>query len=389
MLASKLSSAYYTISGEEAKIYELCLVVIVPILLWQFSANSKAECQLWFITCSWCAMSVGMQVLNKALVIRLQAPGFIAACQMAITAFLFLGLHARQIFGTLSSKPSLIWWWMPAAATFGTTVFTSIFIYEYITLSDMTLVRTVAPIAALPIEALIMAPEKRPEITSSVIGAMTIMVLGAVVYGIGAPAISIPGLTWASFNCCIVVLDRFVQRRLLSEECKDMKLEECVFVSNIFGLIAASGPAFYFDRSLRSRGDDVASHLFDLPFTALLVSSGIVGSCLCYLGICMQRVISATSSLVVQNVSRIAIFSFGVMYFKDHVNGTILAGVGFTLLGSIWYGHELIQQGRMRTARNDDVITAWEEQPWEQSLLVRGKGTGKGLGGASRMRVAW
>jgi hypothetical protein len=243
----------------------------------------------------------------------------------------------------------------------------------------MTVVRTVAPIVALPIEALIMPPEKRPEITCSTLGAMAVMVVGGIIYAFGAPAISMLGLAWASLNCCIVVVDRFVQRRLLSVECIDLKLEECVFMSNLFGMIAAVGPALYFDHPFQPHDK------IDLPIVALLISSGIVGSCICYLGLSLQRAISATSSLVVQNGSRILIFTFGVVYFNDTMNGLILVGVGCALFGSLWYGHELLQQGIRVRALNDDEVIAWEEESWEQTPLVRGKGSGKG--GGSRVRT--
>jgi len=366
------------LSGDEAKIYELCVIIIAPILLWLISANPKSDRQLWVVLCSWCATSVGMQVLNKALVNRLQAPCFIATCQMAMTAIIFGLLHGRQIYGTFRAQPSQFWWWIPASVTFGGVLLTSIFIYKYITLSDMTVVRTVAPIVALPIEALIMPLGLRPKITLSTIGAMAVMLLGAVIYGLGAPAISRFGIAWASLNSCIVVLDRFVQRRLLSVECKNLKLEECVFMSNLFGLLAAIGPAIYFDNPFQLHGK------IDLPVVALLISSGIVGSCICYLGLSLQRSISATTSLVVQNVSRIAIFGVGVIYFGDTMNSSVCAGIGCALLGSLWYGHELLQQV-FRRAHSGEAAIAWEEETMEETPLVRGKGTGKGAG--SRLYV--
>lgn len=280
-------------------------------------------------------------------------------------------MHSRQLLSTFRLRPSQFWWWIPASVTFGGVLLTSIFIYKYITLSDMTVVRTVAPIVALPIEALIMPPGKRPEITCSTLGAMTVMLVGGIIYALGAPAISLIGIAWASLNCFIVVVDRFVQRRLLSVECKDLKLEECVFMSNLFGMIAALGPALYFDHPLQLQTK------IDLPVVALLISSGIVGSCICYLGLSLQRAISATSSLVVQNGSRILIFIFGVVYFNDTMNGLILVGVSCALFGSIWYGHEILLQGIRVRALSDDEVIAWESR--EQTPLVRGNGKGKGV----------
>merc|ERR1719414_2100244 len=75
-----------------------------------------------------------------------------------------------------------------------------------------------------------------------------------------------------------------------------------------------------------------------LQVLVLLVLSGLVGTGISILGLECQRVISATSFSVMQNVSKVAVVGAGVAFFLDPVGSPIsMLGLSLSLGGSFLY----------------------------------------------------
>merc|ERR1719215_1848904 len=86
----------------------------------------------------------------------------------------------------------------------------------------------------------------------------------------------------------------------------------------------------------------------------LLLLSGLVGIGICYLGFQCQRAISATSFFVLQNVSKIAVVSAGVVFFGDPIKSAAsVFGLLLSLGGSFMYGAaNMMQQAPAKSARD-------------------------------------
>merc|ERR1719324_2216646 len=78
---------------------------------------------------------------------------------------------------------------------------------------------------------------------------------------------------------------------------------------------------------------------FHSTATALLILSGVIGSGICYFAIAVQREISATSFMVLQNAARMCVVVAGILLFGDTVNSPS-KGIGLLLSfgGAIFYG---------------------------------------------------
>merc|ERR1719161_3018664 len=75
----------------------------------------------------------------------------------------------------------------------------------------------------------------------------------------------------------------------------------------------------------------------------LLVLSSVVGLGICFFGLAVQKCISATSFLVLQNISKFAVVAIGIVLFGDPIHSQfIIVGLGFSLGGSCWYGKSQI-----------------------------------------------
>merc|ERR1719343_28902 len=88
----------------------------------------------------------------------------------------------------------------------------------------------------LPIEKMVMPPEKQPHVTTKAIGALGIILAGAVIYA-GHIKTSLIGFAFALLNMVLAIADRVAQRRLLTSECKALSTETCMLLNNLLGCI--------------------------------------------------------------------------------------------------------------------------------------------------------
>jgi len=289
---------------------------------------------LSFGACSW-----GMNVLNKALVSVFHAPSLVTAAQMLMTVFGTLILAFGQLKGT---KEQMLKWSFVPFLFFGMLV-SSFFTYEYLSLSMLMVIRNLGPMLTLPIEKLVMPADKQPVVSGGMVAALMVILAGAVVYvGSNTLDTSALGFVFAMMNMVLAISDRVAQRRLLISECKDLSTETCVLLNNIIGCVpclalgAIMGELKTVDMQL----------WFQSKATMLLVLSGVIGSGICYTAIAVQREISATSLMVLQNIARMFVVVAGILIFKDPAHPNVIAGLVLSFVGAIWYGHCQMEANR-------------------------------------------
>jgi drug/metabolite transporter (DMT)-like permease len=278
-----------------------------------------------FGACSW-----AMNVLNKALVTTLQAPTLVTGAQMMMTVIGSLLLARSKL--NLDSVQVLKWSFVPLLF-FGMLV-SSFFSFEYLTLSMMMIVRNLTPLVTLPVEMLVMPADKQPHVDRWMIMALLVMLAGAFSYG-GAVKLSGLGLAFALLNMVLAIADRVAQRKLLTTSCKDLTTETCVLLNNLLGCV----PTAFIGYQLGEVQHFNADLWFKSSATALLILSGIIGSGICYFAIAVQREITATSFMVLQNTARMCVVVAGVLIFGDSIDSpTKIAGLLLSFIGAVWYG---------------------------------------------------
>merc|ERR1719476_864191 len=206
-------------------------------VLWAVNSwsGSPEAFRIALLIVSWSSTSVGMHVLNKALVGYLGAPAIITAFQMGLTVLVCL---ARS-WGDLASAPrAQLLRWMIVPVFFSGMLISAFYAYAKISLTLLTLVRNLTPLLMLPLEFLVMSPEKRPAISWAVVLGIFTMLVGPLVYSGGNLAtISMVGVAFAFLNMILAVTDRLIQRRLLTTECKDLSSSVCTILNNFFGMV--------------------------------------------------------------------------------------------------------------------------------------------------------
>jgi len=185
-------------------------------------------------------------------------------------------------------------------------------------------------------ETLAMPVEKQPKVNVWIVLSLCVTLVGAIMYAQGLKSVSILGVTFAFVNMGITVCDRVLQRRLLTQECKDLHVVVCTMVTNLFGMLPCIVLAFATTQI--SELPKHRKHWTDIRIIAMLCLSGVVSIGIGALGFEVQRRLSATSFLIMQNVSKIVVVFIGVLVFGDTIKSP-LAGSGLfvSLLGSFMY----------------------------------------------------
>jgi drug/metabolite transporter (DMT)-like permease len=327
----------------------VCLIYIPFMLAWGLYSRSGGsgsdKVYVGLLCYSWVAMSLGMHILNKMLVTFLNMPCFITVVQMAMAALFMTVCHGRRIQNCIKQHRDQALRWLIVPCVFSGMLISSIFTFKYMSLSVMTVVRNLAPMLALPVEYLVMAPQNRPAVTASCLGALGIMLAGAVIYGFSAPVVTGIGLAFAVMNMCLAITDRMLQRKLLAQDCQDLRLEVCTFINNFVGM-APSLAVSLITHEMSNVQPHHVSAWWRADVVLFLMLSGFVGIGMCYFGLAVQRSISATSFLVLNNMSKFAVVGIGVALFGDPIKSNYTkAGLLLSLGGSCWYGWSQISAG--------------------------------------------
>jgi drug/metabolite transporter (DMT)-like permease len=307
-------------------------------LFWRLPEENagKVHGRVFLLCMTWASMSVGMQVLNKTLVSKLQAPALISVGQMWI-AVLLVGIPSYKELLDAPRRQLMIWLIVPLF--FAAMLCTSCYTYQYMSLSFYTVIRNMTPLIVLPVERALMPPDKCPKLSYIVLISMLVMLAGTLMYGGGIGNVSVIGVIFALTNMMLAVSDRLIQRRLLTTECTGLASSVCTVMNNAFGSVPALLLAGATHQISDMASPENRASWTDPRVLTLLVLSGAIGIGICYLGFECQRAISATSFFVLQNFSKVVVVVCGVFFFGDPISSPLaVAGLVLSIGGSFSYG---------------------------------------------------
>jgi len=325
------------------QIFVLCIcmysgIALMWALFWYLPTDhaNKANVRVFLLCMTWASMSVGMQVLNKTLVSKLQAPALISVGQMWI-AVLLVGIPSYKEVLDAPKRQLLTWLIVPLF--FAGMLCTSCYTYQYMSMSFYTVIRNLTPLVVLPLERTLMPADMRPKVSNMVLISMSVMLCGTLMYGGGIGHVSVIGCIFAFTNMILAVSDRLVQRRLLTTECTGLASSVCTVMNNAFGSIPALLVAGATHQISDMASPEKRASWTDPRILTLLALSGAIGIGICYLGFECQRAITATSFFVLQNFSKVVVVVCGITFFGDPINSPLAAaGLLLSIGGSFCYG---------------------------------------------------
>jgi len=279
-----------------------------------------------FGICSW-----GMTVVNKSLVAATNTPTLVAAAQMFMTV---VGLYLFARDNLMGSKEAVTKWLVVPFLSSGMLVM-SFLTYGYLSFATLIIIRTLGPLIAAPIESVIMAGERRPHISGQTVAALLTCILSAALYCGKTTNVSPEGFGFALLNLALAIGERLMICRLLTDECKALSTESCMYLNNFVGML----PALILGACLGEFGRVDKQVWFGSVTTVLLLISGVIASGVCYLALTLQREIHATSFMVLENAVRMAVIAAGVLIFFHPIGWPLqVLGLLFSFVGALWYG---------------------------------------------------
>jgi drug/metabolite transporter (DMT)-like permease len=285
---------------------------------------------------SYAVCCVGMNVLNKSLSVELKSPALVSMVQMGFSVMILMAQNYRDLLNA-SRRQLCVWLLIPCL--FAAIVCTSFYTYQFISLSLLTVIRNVTPLLTLPLERLMMPPEKQPKVTWQIVSSILVMLLGAVLYAGRVQHISAAGIIFALVNMILALTDRLMQRRLLTTECKELTSSVCAIMNNFWGAMPCTVLALATHQFYDASVQPLHAKWQDFRILLLLILSGFVGTGICVFALECQRAISATSFSVLQNFSKLGVVLVGVLIYHDTINsfGSVV-GLLLSFAGAFAYG---------------------------------------------------
>ncbi|CAE7228815.1 GONST3 [Symbiodinium natans] len=295
-------------------------------------AWSMEQLEILLACTSNCFSSVGMLLFNKLAVeafplecCLVWVQLFFAASFMLIFAFPYLHIGSLKDFLR----------WCVVVPFYCGMLLTSILALKNAPMSLLIVLRNASPLASLAIERFYPEPLR---ISPWMLGSIFMMLMGAFLYVSDLPSKHYQGIGWILLNSFIAVMDRCLQRLLLSKDQQPVDISKAgiTLINNSMGLVPVGIAAW-------AKGE-----LAELPlkYAALSITdkvyiglSCVIGLSICYTGIWAQSLISATSFLVMVNANKfviICIEAFG-MHTKV-LTLTQFLGACVSILGGISYG---------------------------------------------------
>jgi len=295
----------------------------------------KDSCPLriGMVCASWASCSVGMVVLNVELSRTLEAPALIAMAQMVLGFGAMAAIWGREL---LAASRRQLAYWTVVSLFFAGMLCSSMYTMQHISMSLFTVIRNLMPLVALPLEAAVMPVKKRPRIDEWIVISLLVTLAGAVLYAQGVRDVSILGISCACLNMFITVGDKVLQRRLLTQECKDLRAVVCTMVVNLLGMLPCCALALATGqvRELPKHKSDWT----DPRVVTLLCFSGVIGIGIGALSFEVQRHLSVTSFMILHNFPEIAVIFISVVIFGDTMGSWVsCSGLLVSLLGGFMY----------------------------------------------------
>ena len=191
-----------------------------------------------------------------------------------------------------------------------------------------------APLFTLLIERLFRVPM---QVSRDTVLALLTVVLGVGLYHREALELSGVGLLAIVCNMVFAVLERLLQRHLMAQDPVDISKPGMMLLNNSCGL--APNLLLLLVYQEPPRWAEVWGGLGARGY-AMIVISCLNGLAISYAGLRVQQLVTATSFMVLTNVNKVLVVTFGVLVLGDPISATSGFGVCIAIGGGLWYAQE-------------------------------------------------
>jgi len=310
-------------------------VMSITMLLW-FTASWWAHSGIPIVI-GWMVCSITMNLVNKQAVQVFPATSLLIILLMLIASVFLLVFEFRRMsfqrWGDLGK-------WIAIPFFFAGILGTSLWALNYSTVSTVLILRSALPLLALGVDKAFL--RSTMIITPRHIFCVVLVIGGSVIYTHWNVSITMYSIWLLMINGLLIIMDRSVQRYLLTDADFSLTPQLCSFLTNAVGIIpmmiiaVVSGEIHEWDAAV-----------LDVTPTSWfwVVVSGSCGCCLNYLALHAQKRVSVTTFLMMQNFNKVAVVVGSVVAFGDVLSALSVTGCAMSICGSVWYC--LLQQNEI------------------------------------------
>lgn len=322
-----------------ASIYMLLFVPVAVAWALYFHHGMQPRHYIWLLPVTMCTMSIGQDLVNQSLTMILEAPNAISAIQgFSMTVAMFLWLWFADWSALRLVPLNKFSNWLGVAVLFAFYQLMNHIVYNVCTLSERTVITNLSPLMSLTFERLLMPANLKPSISFASKIALSLMVVGAILFSIQSPSFTLEGICVALILLITTVPYRLAQRHCLADA-PELPLSALACIDGfVLGVPSAliSFVRYIHFWSVVETSTEVS--VFFMLSMSILTFVGLHIS-----GLAMLRLGSATTYLVFTNIASIVTISLGIFFFGDQALGTGLACIGLfaNVASGIWYSAEV------------------------------------------------
>jgi drug/metabolite transporter (DMT)-like permease len=277
--------------------------------------------------------SVSMMLGNKAAVVALPLPCTLVIIQAIGTLTLLQMPYCRAQMQTFRLETARQW--LPIACLFTLMLFTSLKSFVYAGIATVLIFRNIGAILTTIVEYFV----RGVVVNTKIIAAEVLIVCGAVIYGRFAVDFSWVGLFWILINVCGQVTYGVLVKRMMDvyPHFKDMSKFSMSMYNNTLALplvalvLLVQGEQLELVTRMTAVTNGGWSIIALTCFFGFLISTSGFG---------LQKLVSATSFLVINNLTKFVNILLGIVLLNETVEGMAVGGCLLALSAGFWYSYE-------------------------------------------------
>ena len=214
---------------------------------------------------------------------------------------------------------------------------------KYVSVGSFVVVRNLGPLVTLGFEVAFHQPNglKCDAVT---VGATGALAFGVLLYESHDLTFSGVGLFFLVLNLLSACMERLAQRHLLAIKQVDCSTPALMVLNNGIGAALAVVLLHAF---APHEWHDMKRAVYHVRGAGLAVGlSAVVGCGISYAGLWLQRLVTATSFMVLGSLTKLVVIAWGILYMRDAHSPFALLGVALAIGGGFVYARRMAKRTR-------------------------------------------
>ncbi len=309
------------------------------------------------------AVSAGMLVGNKLVLRQAHLPITVCTVQMAFTVATLLAVPSMRRALHFGSARDAWRWTRAQPPLFALMLVSSMLAIDHASMGSIIAVRNLAPIPSLFAETCL---DSSLKINAETMLALLLSVSGVLLYTYNDAQSSYLGLALMGLNLCAAVTERVVTRKLCALQPIDISTMGMSLLSNIAGGVLLVPLIFAFGEA--PKVGQLAA--FDRYQWMLLLGSCVTGVAISYMGIHVQKFVTASSFMVMTNSNKFVVIAFGIFVLGESRSWQAVLGCTVALMGGVLYANARASLEHAAKEPSNDTAGGKRPNNWRNGAMA-------------------